>query len=67
MRDDDTRVPEPPVVDVRDWPPRSRTDDAREQLDREVGTLGIGGSDTAATLDSQDTHEDHDDHDGGDR
>jgi hypothetical protein len=43
MRDDEPEVPEPPVVDVRDWPPRSASDDAREELDRGVGTLGVGG------------------------
>jgi hypothetical protein len=40
-RDQGSGIPEPAVVDVQDWPPRSRADDAREQLDREVGTLGV--------------------------
>jgi hypothetical protein len=34
-------IPEPAIVDVQDWPPRSRSDDAREELDRQVGTLGV--------------------------
>jgi hypothetical protein len=39
---DDTRPPEPPIVDVQDWPPKRHSDEVREQLDREVGTLGVG-------------------------
>ncbi len=41
--DADSRPPDPPVVDVRDWPPRQHSDDVREELDREVGTLGVTG------------------------
>ena len=46
-RGEDADVPEPPVVDVRDWPPMSRTDAARAELDREVGTLGVGAGQNA--------------------
>jgi hypothetical protein len=48
MHDDDDRrnewPPDPPIVDIRDWPPKQHSEEVREQLDREVGTLGVTGN-----------------------